>query len=156
MRTQTIKQPAWLATLSESAQKVHQKEWQKQTAKKFTFAWVKEFVRGERSLCYAWLTWGLGIPALMAPLWFILMACIGAIHGHTYLSEQMGTHMQPGPLRLKIMVIAGFYRLFVYYVTFKCANNSRIWFRIPGKTIAVIGSLLTTIPTVHGIIVLMK
>lgn len=134
-------EPAWLSTLSASAQAVHRKEWKKQTSKKFTLAWVKEYLSGQRSAFYAYLTWGLVLPG-------VFCLTIGLMAVLIFPDVTMITTPENYPV---LGIAESIYKIFASYILLVCAANSTVFFRYVANVIAY-GAILLNVLHIFNLI----
>lgn len=111
---------AWIEKLNitESAKEVRRKEANKQTAKRFTSAWLKEYCRGQRTAFSAWYCWFLCLP-------LITVCCIAV---PILLILESFTNLKTLSLDnyfAIITILVCCYYITASYIWWKCAINSK-------------------------------
>lgn len=111
-----VSHTAWIEKLDipEFAKEVRRKEANKQTAKRFTCAWLKEYCRGQRTAFSAWYCWFLGLPLITV---FCIAVPILLIINLNTLS--LGNYFEC------ITILVCCYYIFASYIWWKCAINSK-------------------------------
>jgi hypothetical protein len=133
--------------ISEDAKAVHLKELNKQTAKKFSGAWLAEYCRGERTALWAFLTWQVFIP-LIALFGFILSI---------FVFGNMPTHNPKwdGLIDSGILItllIGGVYGIFSNFVWFRCSKNSISIYQTYIRIVSLLGMAFGAIYFIRVII----
>lgn len=118
--------------VSETAKTVHFKEITKKTEKKFTKKWFLEYWHGDRSACYAWWTWSVGIAALVKLVLFLMFSILllfvnlstNAINHEPATLNTLGNNLLF--IAMEMLFLA--YFIMASVILWRCAKNStRFW-----------------------------
>lgn len=104
--------------VSPAVKAVRLKEFNKQTAKIFTKAWVLEYWRGERSPWYAWWTWMFLGRLLVAVVFFLLTIYVLGVNIHNDIK-----------LALPFEIAFAIYTLLCSVILWRCSKNALSWQR---------------------------
>ena len=122
-----VKPTDWIDALNlpAAAKNVHLKEFNKQTERKFTAKWFREYWQGQRSAFYAWLTWSF-IGAIIVN---ITLDGIAAL----FISPSM----QESWFDILTLIIGTIYSFFASVILWRCAKNSTRFYKYFARLIAL-------------------
>ncbi len=114
--------------VSETAKTVHFKEITKKTAEKFTKKWFLEYWHGDRSACYAWWTWSVGIAAVAKLGLFLILPLIVNLSTKVMNHEHAELDSAGKLLFIATELLFLAYIIMASVIVWRCARNStRFW-----------------------------